>query len=113
MDYLTIISGITSILGLSGCGILFYKQERARKEIANKGSELANEASTNAEWIKLYKEVKDDLNVQRDAKIELRNEIADLRVQVAQLEGWRCSRTNCTKRIPPSAVTMTDDHTND
>lgn len=113
MDWINIISGVFALLGLSGCGILFYRQERQKKELENNSVAISNEASSNAEWINLYREVKNELKDQRDAKIELRNEIADLRVEVERLRAWRCERTNCLKRRPPSPITMTEDHTND
>ena len=73
------------LLGLGGCGILFYRQERQKRQLDNNAIAISNEASSNAEWINLYREVKNELKDQRDAKIELRNEIADLRVEVARL----------------------------
>jgi len=103
---LELVTTLLSVLGVSGCGIMFYRENKRAKQ-------LENEASSNNEWIKLYREVKDELSAQRDAKIELRNEIMELRVEVTELKAWRCLRTNCSKRRPPSAVTMTDDHTND
>ena len=113
MDYINVISAVLGFLGVSGCGILFYRQTKQGKELENDAKRIDNEASTNAEWINLYREVKNELKEQRDAKIELRNEIADLRVEIERLTAWRCLRTNCTNRRPPSPATMTNDHTND
>ena len=104
---------VLSALGIGGCGILFYRQTKQGKELENEAKRINNEASTNAEWIDLYREVKNELKDQRDAKIELRNEIMRLSVELEKLKPWKCERTNCVKRRPPSPATMTEDHTND
>ena len=98
---LELVTTLLSVLGVSGCGIMFYRENKRAKQ-------LENEASSNNEWIKLYREVKDELSAQRDAKIELRNEIMELRVEIEKLRPWRCQVKKCEKRVPPSPITMVD-----
>lgn len=120
MDWIHIISGVLGLLGLGGCGILFYRQERQKKELDNASTAIQNASATNEEWIKLYKTAleevsayREEVKAQRDAKIELRNQCADYRVKNEHLTQWKCERTNCLKRRPQSPATMTEDHTND
>ena len=121
MDFNNIITLAISLLGtLGGCGLLYFRQEKRAKEITN-------ESKTNDEWIRLYTEVKTEcdkrdaridelykkIEEHRDIKATLRTELTNVKVELAELKAWRCDRTNCANRRPPSPITMTNDHTND
>lgn len=106
-------SVITLILG--GGGILFYKQskrlKRAEAEAAEKAvitKDLENQKSTNDEWIRLYKETKEELITTRAKNAELQNKLQKAveveghqRLVINDLEWSRCVVNGCLKRQPP------------
>ena len=106
-------SVITLILG--GGGILFYKQskrlKRAEAEAAEKAvitKDLENQKSTNDEWIRLYKETKEELITTRAKNAELQNKLQKAveveghqRLVINDLEWSRCVVNGCLNRQPP------------
>jgi len=117
-----IISLISVVLG---GGVLFYRQDRKQKE-------LANEVTAIGEWKELYNELKNEnkelnskidelygkIEHHRDEKTELRNtilkntqKIADLELNLLEVSQWKCEVRQCSKRRPPSPITMIDNET--
>lgn len=101
MDYLSIISTIITALLSCGCGVLFYRQEKTKKEIEN-------EAQRSDEWRKLYEDSKADskekesIIEQKDAKIErLIYERNSLTNENIKLKFQKCVKYKCFDRMPP------------
>lgn len=113
---------ILSILGLSGCGILFYRQESANKELVNVSTAIGNSAAQNEAWMKIVEERNNEIerlhseNEKKDRKIdELHREKSVLRdrlevslekdAEAAYYRGLyhttRCDKLECAERCPP------------
>lgn len=108
MDVVSIISVIvTSLLG-GGVGFLFYRQEKAKKEIDN-------ESQRSEEWRKLYEESKADSKEkeyqlkERDMRIEelieeknrWKNECVVKDNEITRLKFYKCVKLKCFERMPP------------
>lgn len=78
MDWSNIISSILGLL-IGGGGVMFYKQNKANKEIVN-ASMLANE------WEKLYREQKTERERNLDKINELSARVFELEQKVNRLE---------------------------
>ena len=77
MDWLNAIFGFLGVL--LGGGIMFYRQNKAAKVIAN-------ESALSAEWEKLYREQK-EARERNDERIrELTKRVFELEAKVSQLE---------------------------
>lgn len=77
MDWLNAIFGLVGVL--VGGGIMFYRQNKAAKVIAN-------ESALSAEWEKLYREQK-AARERNDERIkELTQRVFELEAKVSQLE---------------------------
>lgn len=77
MDWLNFVTGIIGVL--IGGGIMFYRQNKAAKVIAN-------ESALSAEWEKLYREQK-SARERNDERIkELTQRVFELEAKVSQLE---------------------------
>lgn len=77
MDWLNLVTGIIGVL--VGGGIMFYRQNKAAKVIAN-------ESALSAEWEKLYREQK-AARERNDERIkELTQRVFELEAKVSQLE---------------------------
>lgn len=77
MDWLNFVTGIIGVL--IGGGIMFYRQNKAAKVIAN-------ESALSAEWEKLYREQK-AARERNDERIkELTQRVFELEAKVSQLE---------------------------
>lgn len=115
MTELTIaFSSVIAVL-VGGGGLLFYKQskrlKKAEAEAAEKAvitKDLENQKSTNDEWIRLYKETKDELIATRAKNAELQNKLQKAveveghqRLVINDLEWSRCVVNGCLKRQPP------------
>ena len=70
MDWLNFVSGIVGVL--FGGGVMFWRQNRTAKIIAN-------ESALSAEWEKLYRE-------QMDARLRNEERIRELAARVQELE---------------------------
>ena len=127
---ITIVSSIASLLGLGGCGFLFFRQEKDRRSLENKGAEISNTQKLIDEWEGIATEAKeradrldakvdelrgkidrlqDEITEHRNVKAVLREENAKVKVELAELRPWKCEVRNCRKRVPPSPVTMAEE----
>lgn len=77
MDWLSFVSAIAGLL--LGGGIMFYRQNKAAKVIAN-------ESALSAEWEKLYREQKAAREVNEQKIKELTQRVFELEQKVNQLE---------------------------
>lgn len=112
IEWVTAISSaIAGIVGaLGGGGVMYFRQNKAAKEIEN-SSNLA------AEWQKLFVESKAEV-AEKEAKIdEMRKELNELQSRVNKLEVslshtnyWRCEVVDCKNRRPPLFVTSTTEN---
>lgn len=78
VDWSNIITGIAGLV-VGGGGVMFYKQNKANKEIVN-ASLLANE------WEKLYREQKAERERNSDKMNELSARVLELEQKVNRLE---------------------------
>lgn len=90
MDWPTFIAVLTLLIG--GGGFLFYSQKKS-------GMEIANAAALATEWEKLYREQK-TVREQKDAEVDdIRNEMAEVKAEVASIRPYICYDLTCQKRI--------------
>ena len=106
---------VLSMLGVGGCGILFYKQEVASKDLSNVAAAISNSATQNEEWRKLLEErtaevsrLNDKLDVVYHEKSVLRDRLEkslEKDALAAYYRGLyhasRCDNWGCQKREPP------------
>lgn len=77
MDWISLITGLVGVF--VGGGIMFYRQNKAAKVIAN-------ESALSAEWEKLYREQK-EARERNDERIrQLTQRVFELEQKVSQLE---------------------------
>lgn len=119
MDILSIIIEygpiVLSMLGVGGCGVLFYKQEVASKDLTNVAAAINNSTAQNEEWRKLLEErtsevrrLNEKLDVVYHEKSVLRDRLEkslEKDALAAYYRGLyhasRCDNWNCQKREPP------------
>lgn len=124
IDTINIIvtSAVAIVSALGGSSVLYFRQDRKNKE-------LQNEISAISEWQELYKELKEEnarlnekidelygkIEYHRDEKTDLRNtiltnakKISDLEISLVEMSQWKCEVRQCSKRRPPSPITMID-----
>lgn len=105
MEWLqVIVTAICSLLAAVGGGsIIYFKQNRAMKEVEVEIKKQESESNEIAQWKELYQEVKSE-NRRLSDKIDelykrqhdLTNEMVSLR---ATLKDYSCVRENCPQRI--------------
>lgn len=106
---------VLSMLGVGGCGILFYKQEVASKDLSNVAAAINNSATQNEEWRKLLDERTAEVsrlnekldNVYREKSV-LRDRLErslEKDALAAYYRGLyhasRCDNWPCQNRVPP------------
>lgn len=112
-----VIIAFSSLLALivGTGGILFHKQNKrlkaAEAEAAEKAviaKDLENQKTASDEWIRLYKEAKEELNgchqkiAELQGKLYLAVEVeSQQRLVINDLEWSRCVVNGCAKRQPP------------
>ncbi|MCQ2349107.1 MAG: hypothetical protein MJZ98_01345 [Paludibacteraceae bacterium] len=101
MDWMALVSTILSAVLLPSCGILFFRQEKTRKNIENE--QLRSE-----EWRKLYEESKSDSKekeiVIKEKDIEilrLKEDKNCLTQENIRLRFQKCVKFKCFDRMPP------------
>lgn len=122
---LTVLGSLGGVTGL--VSLLYVKQDRISKELDNETKDLDNEAKQSEEWRKLYEnerecfhksrqdyddtiKVKDakidelfaEISNQRNQKVELHNQIAEMSVELTRLRLLKCEAINCVNRKPPT-----------
>ncbi len=115
MEWLsTIVAAIVGLAGAFGGGSIIYARQTRRLK------EIENEAKQSDEWRKLYEEMKaeakerdrkidvlyEEISKHRDAKADLRKELATLETEVAKMRFLKCEKLYCSDRVPPTELTQ-------
>lgn len=111
MEWVTIlVNALVAIVGLvgGGCGIYFWRENKALKQVEVKDAMMSVEMKQAEEWNALYKEERaknteksqrlKSLYAERDA---LKEDVNALKFKVEQLSWYHCTVNGCLKRRPP------------
>lgn len=99
-----IVTAVCSLIAAVGGGsIIYFKQNRAMKEVEVEVKKQEAESKEIEQWKDLYNEVKSEnkrlsekIDVLYKKQHELIDEVSDLR---ASLKNYTCTRQNCKNRI--------------
>ena len=113
---LTAVGTFASVVATAIASLALVKTNKRSKELDNSSKEISINSDYNAEWVKLYTEIKEE-NKQRDieieklrqqlqlcseSKIELINKNASLESLKIKYTVTHCDVPNCSSRNPQS-----------